>query len=138
MELTRMGVGAGVAAALVAVLTGCEQQAAGTAAQLTAPGSPAASPAAATPVAGYRVSGERHQRLPEDAATPQDRLVHPEAAPSRPRAARPAPTPGPPPRVAPPSPRADATMGLCDAAEYYGQWPPGSEQERLCRSVYGP
>jgi hypothetical protein len=28
-------------------------------------------------------------------------------------------------------------MGVCETAEHYGQWAPGSEQDRICRSVYG-
>ncbi|MBB4927092.1 hypothetical protein FHR34_006085 [Kitasatospora kifunensis] len=27
--------------------------------------------------------------------------------------------------------------GVCGLAQTYGQWPPGSEQEQICRGVYG-
>ncbi|TWF73864.1 hypothetical protein [Kitasatospora viridis] len=76
---------------------------------------------------------------PEPGAT--TRPARPRPAPTG--AQRPAPSPAPPPpgRPAQPpgqpgAPQADGT-GMCALAEKYGQWPPGSEQERLCRGVYG-
>ncbi|WP_051969727.1 hypothetical protein [Kitasatospora azatica] len=78
----------------------------------------------------------------EEPAAPTPVVEPPRPKPSPRRSPEPPPrapqTAQPPQQQPEPAPAAPgATMGICDAAEHFGQWAPGSEQERLCRSVYG-
>ncbi|MFE9423742.1 hypothetical protein ACFYNO_12370 [Kitasatospora sp. NPDC006697] len=83
------------------------------------------SAAAGSPAGPVRPSARPHPAPPPRQPAPAAPVPGQPAAPQQvPR--RPSPAPGP----------AEGS-GMCALAEQYGQLTPGSEQERLCRGVYG-
>ncbi|MFD0568245.1 hypothetical protein ACFQ0T_01790 [Kitasatospora gansuensis] len=69
---------------------------------------------------------------PSTSPTPRQSRSPKPAKPSR--APRPSAAPASPP---PSSPDLLSSLQVCAEAERLGQWAPGSEEARVCRSLYG-
>ncbi|MGW3044627.1 hypothetical protein ACWC9T_32335 [Kitasatospora sp. NPDC001159] len=113
----------------------------------TPSGLPPVSPPAAAPAPSplpspgpeiAQLGGAGEPTVQTAAPEPSD-AQHPTAG-ARPKPGH-TPHPRPSTRPAPPTPGASVpTFGpgtICDRAERIGRWPTGSEQARLCRSIYG-
>ncbi|MGA5823627.1 hypothetical protein ACPC54_37900 [Kitasatospora sp. NPDC094028] len=141
----------GTGAVLAAVLATCGGPGAGDDSRLVAlpsgPASPSAGPPPATPATpatpapsplppptpetGLGATGEAEQ-----SADPQHPVTAPRPKPSH--SAHPAASPrAAATPAAAPAPPSLGPRNVCDQAERTARWAPGSEQARLCRSVYG-
>ncbi|WP_369185039.1 hypothetical protein [Streptomyces sp. Y1] len=136
----------GTGAVLAAVLATCGGPGAGDDPRLVAlpsgpatpsagppPGPPAPSPLPApTPEAGLGTTVEPEPSAADaqhPTGAPRPKPSHPARATASPHAAAPPGTAPTPPSLGP--------GNVCDQAERTARWAPGSEQARLCRSVYG-
>ncbi|MFB7663245.1 hypothetical protein ACFC1R_04745 [Kitasatospora sp. NPDC056138] len=75
-------------------------------------------------------SGDESDRQPEQTRTPRQHGRPGPAAPPHPRPHPARPSNGTPGNLFP-------SLKVCSEAERLGEWAPGSEQAKLCRSLYG-